>query len=111
MRRQSLLRLFLGAGLALAVWVAVAAAMALLQPTGRAVAVLAPGGKALQAILTAGGMPLRVDRMMTIARSDDPQFVRRLYAAGALLVLDAQDAGGCVGRTALRRAREAAARL
>ena len=34
---------------------------------------------------------------MTIARSDDAGFVARLYAAGALLVLDAEQAGGCSG--------------
>jgi hypothetical protein len=32
------------------------------------------------------------------ARSDDAGFVVRLYAAGALLVLDAEQAGGCSGR-------------
>jgi hypothetical protein len=41
-------------------------------------------------------LPLgRID--VTIARSDDAGFVARLYAAGALLVLDAEQAGGCSG--------------
>ena len=43
-----------------------------------------------------------------ITRSDDPDFVRRLYAAGALLVLDVEDAGGCTGRA---RPKTAAIRL
>ena len=35
---------------------------------------------------------------VTFARSDDAGFVARLYAAGAILVLDADQVGGCSGR-------------
>jgi len=34
---------------------------------------------------------------LTITPSDDAGFVTDLYAAGALLVLDAEQAGGCSG--------------
>ena len=40
---------------------------------------------------------LAANNYVTFARSDDADFVTRLYAAGALLVLDAEQAGGCSG--------------
>ena len=45
----------------------------------------------------ANGRILASNDYFTIARSDDAGFVARLYAAGALLVLDAEQAGGCSG--------------
>jgi len=82
--------------LVLAGWTGISAVLALAMPAGRSVAVIGPHG--MQAVVAAGGSPLRADRMMVIARSEDPDFVRRLYAAGAVLVLDAEDAGACSGR-------------
>ena len=75
-------------------------------PPGRSVAVIAPSGAS--AIAAAGGMLLDASGPILITRSDDPDFVRRLYAAGALLVLDVEDAGGCTGRA---RPKTAAIRL
>lgn len=54
-------------------------------------------GQALAAIGRANGRILVSNDYFTIARSDDEGFVARLYAAGALLVLDAEQAGGCTG--------------
>ncbi|MEH2588588.1 hypothetical protein [Bradyrhizobium sp. AZCC 1721] len=48
-------------------------------------------------ITKANGRILASNNYVTIARSDDADFVGRLYAAGALLVLDAEQAGGCSG--------------
>jgi hypothetical protein len=53
--------------------------------------------QALAAVAKAGGRILASNNYVTIARSDDAGFVARLYAAGALLVLDAEQAGGCSG--------------
>ena len=51
----------------------------------------------------ANGRILASNDYFTIARSDDEGFVARLYAAGALLVLDAEQAGGCSGLPPPRR--------
>ena len=48
-------------------------------------------------VAKANGRILASNNYVTIARSDDADFVARLYAAGALLVLDAEQAGGCSG--------------
>ena len=60
-------------------------------------AVVGPPAQALAAIVKANGHVLASSNYLTIARSDDAGFVARLYAAGALLVLDAEQAGGCTG--------------
>ena len=86
----------------LAAWTSIAAALALVMPPGRSIAVIGPAVDGVRAVVAAGGLILRADRLMVVARSDDPQFVRRLYGAGALLVLDAEDAGGCSGRGAFK---------
>src|ERR1700730_15357346 len=82
----------------LAAWTSLSAALVFAMPAGRSLAVLAPGGDGVRWVAAAGGLPLRPDRLLSIARSDEPGFVKRLYAAGALLVLDAEEAGGCSGR-------------
>jgi len=90
-------RLLGAAGLALAGWLSVSVALAFVVPSGRPTAVFVPGGEGARVVVAAGGSLLRADGFLVIARSDDPGFVRRLYAEGALLVLDAEDAGGCSG--------------
>jgi len=54
-------------------------------------------GKSMAVIAKANGRILAASDYVTIARSDEDGFVARLYAAGALLVLDAEQAGGCSG--------------
>lgn len=60
-------------------------------------AIIGPQSQALAAISRANGRILASNDYFSIARSDDEGFVARLYAAGALLVLDAEQAGGCSG--------------
>ena len=60
-------------------------------------AIIGPQARALVAVVQANGRVLSSNEYVTIARSDDTGFVARLYAAGALLVLDAEQAGGCSG--------------
>jgi hypothetical protein len=60
-------------------------------------AIIAPQAQALAAVTKANGRILAANDYVTIARSDETDFVARLYAAGALLVLDAEQAGGCSG--------------
>ena len=60
-------------------------------------AIIGPPSQALAVVAKANGRILASNDYFTIARSDDAGFVARLYAAGALLVLDAEQAGGCSG--------------
>jgi hypothetical protein len=88
--------------LVLGAWTALAASLAFAMPPGRSLAIMGPSARSLRAVAVAGGSILRADGLIVVARSNDPQFVRRLYAAGAILVLDAEDSGGCSGRRAAR---------
>jgi hypothetical protein len=78
-------------------WLAVVTALTFGSPPGKSMAVIGPPSQALAAIAKANGRILTSNNYVTIARSDDADFVGRLYAAGALLVLDAEQAGGCSG--------------
>ncbi len=102
---RSLRRTIWRAGLTLAAGVPVAmvvlfAAMVgatLAEPAGKPVAVMSGGGPAmaLAAVAAAGGSLIEVTGTAVIAISNDPAFVRKLYAAGALLVIRASP-GGCI---------------
>ena len=78
-------------------WLAVVVALTFGTPPGKSMAIVGPPSQALAVIAKANGRILASNDYVTIARSDDADFVGRLYAAGALLVLDAEQAGGCSG--------------
>ena len=78
-------------------WLAVVVALTFGSPPGKSMAIVGPPSQALAAIAKANGRILASNDYFTIARSDDAGFVASLYAAGALLVLDAEQAGGCSG--------------
>ena len=78
-------------------WLAIVIALTFGSPPGESIAIIGPPSQALAAVAKAGGRILSSSDYVTIARSDDAGFVARLYAAGALLVLDAEQAGGCSG--------------
>ena len=78
-------------------WLAVVIALTFGSPPGKSMAIVGPQEQVLAAIAKANGRILASNSYVTIARSDDAGFVGRLYAAGALLVLDAEQAGGCSG--------------
>jgi hypothetical protein len=78
-------------------WLAVVVALTFGSAPGKSMAIVGPPTQALAAIAKANGRILASSNYVTIARSDDVGFVARLYAAGALLVLDAEQAGGCSG--------------
>ena len=78
-------------------WLAVVIALTFGSAPGKSMAIIGPPGQALAAIAKANGRVLAAGDYVTFARSDDPGFVARLYAAGALVVLDAEQAGGCSG--------------
>ena len=78
-------------------WLAVVVALTFGSAPGKSMAVIGPQSQALAAISRANGRILESNDYFTVARSDDSGFVARLYAAGALLVLDAEQARGCTG--------------
>ena len=78
-------------------WLAVVLTLTFFSPAGRAMAIVGDPAQAFDAVARANGRVLSAGRYVTIARSDEPDFVARLYAAGALMVLDAEQAGGCSG--------------
>jgi hypothetical protein len=78
-------------------WLVVVTTLTFGSAPGKSMAVIGPPSRALAAITKANGRILASNNYVTIARSDDADFVGRLYAAGALLVLDAEQAGGCTG--------------
>jgi hypothetical protein len=78
-------------------WFALVVALTFGSAPGKSMAIIGSPAQALTAIVKANGQVLASNDYFTIARSDDTGFVIRLYAAGALLVLDAEQAGGCSG--------------
>lgn len=78
-------------------WFAIVVALTFGSAPGKSMAIIGPPSQALAAVVRASGRVLASNDYVTIARSDDAGFVGRLYAAGALLVLDAEQAGGCSG--------------
>jgi hypothetical protein len=78
-------------------WLVVVIALTFGSAPGKSMAVIGPPSQMLAVIAKANGRVLAASDYVTIARSDEAGFVARLYAAGALLVLDAEQAGGCSG--------------
>ena len=78
-------------------WLFVVIALTFASAPGKSMAVVGSPSQTLAAIVKANGQILASNGYVTIARSDDSGFVARLYAAGAPLVLDAEQAGGCSG--------------
>jgi hypothetical protein len=85
-------------------WLAVVVALTFGSMPGKSMAIIGPPAQALAAIARANGRVLASSGYITIARSEDAGFVTQLYAAGALLVLDAEQAGGCRGLSPKRLA-------
>ena len=90
-------RIALAVALVVAGWLALVIAITFGTSPGRSLAVIGPQAQAIAAIAKANGRVLSSSTYVTIARSDAADFVGRLYTAGALLVLDAEQAGGCNG--------------
>jgi hypothetical protein len=78
-------------------WLALVVGLTFASAPGKSMAIIGPPSQALPAVIAANGRIIASNSYVTIARSDDANFVARLYAAGALLVLDAEQTGGCSG--------------
>jgi hypothetical protein len=81
--------------LVLAGWAAIMLGLPFVGPAGRQVAVIGDGAAAVKAIVAAGGRVVEVRRGATLARSDDPHFVARLYRHGARAVIEGRVGAGC----------------
>lgn len=87
------LRWFTAAALVLAAWALVMVAMPFVGPAGRQVAVVGDTAQAFRTIAAAGGQIVEARRGAVLARSARTDFARRLYRAGAPLVLEGRIAG------------------
>lgn len=83
-----------GAVLALAAWTAILAGLALWVPPGTPLAVFAPG-HAVETVAEAHGSFEGFGRSIAVTRSAEHGFARRLYGAGAFLVIDARVVMSC----------------
>jgi hypothetical protein len=86
------------AALVLAAWTVIMLAMPFVGPAGRQVAVIGNRSTAARAIAAAHGVIVESRRGATLARSDDPAFVGKLYAAGAPAVIEGRIAAGCFAK-------------
>jgi len=84
--------------LVLGCWFLLMLALPFVGPSGRQVAVVGERARALNAITAAGGRVVEVRRGAVLALGEEPGFVRRLYGAGAPLVLEGRIAAGCFRR-------------
>jgi hypothetical protein len=84
-------------------WLTLVIGLAFAAGPEKSIAIIGPQAQAIAAVVKAKGHILVAYDYVTIARSEQPGFVSRLYAAGALLVLDADQAGGCTGLRPKRR--------
>jgi hypothetical protein len=78
-------------------WLALIIGLTFVAGPDKSFAIIGPQAEAIAAIVKAKGQILVAYDYVTIARSGEAGFVGRLYTAGALLVLDADQAGGCSG--------------
>ena len=78
-------------------WLALVVGLSFAAGPEKSIAIIGPQAQAIAAVVNAKGHILVAYDYVTIARSEQEGFVGRLYAAGALLVLDADQAGGCSG--------------
>ncbi|WP_241488672.1 hypothetical protein [Sphingomonas sanguinis] len=92
------LRFTAQAVLVLGLWFGVMLAMPFIGPAGRPVAVVGDGPRAVRIVAEAGGQVVEVRHGATLARSDAPDFVRRLYALGAPAVIEGRIAAGCFAK-------------
>ena len=97
--------------LVVAGWLAVVVALTFGSAPGKSMAIVGPPSQALAVIARANGRILASNDYVTIARSDDAGFVARLYAAGALLVLDADSSAAAAGASLRAKRSNAAQKL
>jgi len=78
-------------------WLTLVIGLAFAAGPEKSIAIIGPQAQSIAAVVKAKGHILVAYDYVTIARSEEAGFVGRLYAEGAMLVLDADQAGGCTG--------------
>jgi hypothetical protein len=91
------LRIAGSAALVICGWLTLVVGLTFAAGPEKSIAIIGPQTQAIAAVVKAKGHILVAYDYVTIARSEEAGFVGRLYSAGALLVLDADQAGGCTG--------------
>jgi hypothetical protein len=86
--------------LVLLAWTGVLIGLSFAAGPGRPLAIVTLPGRGLDVVARAGGSYEGFGGPLAITRSGDAGFVRRLYAAGALLVIDARVVIACRGLVA-----------
>jgi hypothetical protein len=92
--RRRVLRFAMGAVIVLAAWTVLLAGIAFTLLPGTPLAVFA-SGHALETVAAAEGSFEGFGAGIAITRSAEPGFTPRLYASGALLVIDARVVMSC----------------
>jgi hypothetical protein len=98
--QTNILRWAASAASALGAWALLMLALPFVGPPGRQVAVVGDKAGAFRTIAAAGGQIVEVRGVAVLARSDRPGFARRLYRAGAPLVIEGRIAAGCFSKAA-----------
>lgn len=93
-RAHGTLRFVSGAVIVLTCWTAILAGLAFTLPPGAPLAVFAPG-HALETVAGAQGSFEGFGRSVAVTRSAEAGLAQRLYASGALLVIDARVVMSC----------------
>jgi hypothetical protein len=91
--------------LVLLAWTGVLIGLSFAAAPGQPLAVVTLPGRGLDVIARAGGSYESFGGPLAITRSGEAGLVRRLYAAGALLVIDARAVVACRGFVARAEAR------
>ena len=87
-------RFISGTVVVLALWTAILAGLAFTMPPGTPLAVFAPG-HAMEIVARTEGSFEGFGRSIAVTRSTESGLARRLYGAGALLVIDARVVMSC----------------
>lgn len=95
--------------LALLAWTGVLIGMAFTAEPGKPLAIVTLPGRGLEVVAAAGGSYESLGGPLVITRSAEAGFVRRLYGAGALMVIDARLVLSCRSLFTRRMARSVSA--
>jgi hypothetical protein len=95
--------------LALLAWIGILIGLAFTAGPGKPLAIVTLPGRGLEVVAAAGGSYESLGGPLVITRSAEAGFVRRLYGAGALIVIDARLVPSCRGFFTKRAARNVSA--
>ena len=95
--------------LAMLAWIGILVGLAFTAGPGKPLAIVTLPGRGLEVVAAAGGSYESMGGPLVITRSAEAGLVRRLYRAGALIVIDARLVLSCRGLFTKRAARNVSA--